>query len=280
MLPKSKTIGRSIVVYTNPKPTLDESVGKSLPSRPQESSTEDNLGYRKSEDMYFAFIDTLGFQQTFDENRQDTKQEFAQRYRNTFLYFGALMNNANCTKSNTTNAGQTSDSLFFYTDRIDFLLQFIKIYSHFSIYAMSENVFFRGGIAKGSLFINSPTQFYGDCVIKAYLLESEIAIVPCIALDNKTYLDLKESLEPCEQIQALGKSRHCLRPFINVSRSELQEIVNLDPDAIKDIDSEVWEKVHNNIQDNIDKYEFSERVRQKYIYLAENIEKFEANGIT
>ena len=88
-----------------------------------------NANYTPIKNVYFVFVDVLGFKQTFDENRKKPDDEFAKPYKDSFQYFSFLMSRSRFAKtSNYWNAGQTSDSLYFYTDRIDDLEIFIKIY--------------------------------------------------------------------------------------------------------------------------------------------------------
>ena len=136
------------MVYKNPVPNdMDIDGETSL-----ESGSTD---YIPMKSVYFAFIDVLGFKKTFEDIKISQNDANINNIREVFNYYFALMNSANFMRGGENSgcyAGQTSDSLYFYTDRRDFLLQFIKIFSHFNMYAMSKNIFFRGGIAKGSLY--------------------------------------------------------------------------------------------------------------------------------
>lgn len=73
-------------------------------------------------------------------------------------------------------------TVYIYIDRSDFLLEFMKIFSYFNLYAMSKNVFFRGGIAKGNLYKKEKYQFYGNSMIYAYFMESVISKYPIKAV--------------------------------------------------------------------------------------------------
>ena len=244
----------------NPKVLLEDEV-----SLKEDNSSE----YVPKNKIYFAFVDVLGFQQTFEEHRKDNTNEFAQRYQDVFGYFSRLMNNAKFMQKRgrddyVSAAGQTSDSLYFYTDRIDFLAAFVKIYSHFILYAMSRDVFFRGGISQGTLFINKSYQFYGDSVIKAFLMESTIAKLPRVAIDKKTYEELKTFLEGCYFNEEKG--RYYIVPFINTKLADIAEYY--DPIfEFKEIGEEQFRKIEDNIKKNHKKFEFVEGTYQKYDYL-------------
>ena len=109
------------MIYKNPVPGLPED----MPSikEKQEHSISQN-GYPMHNNIYFAFIDVLGFQQTFDEHRKDPTKQFAKDYEDVFSYFGKLLQHARFMQHGhapISQAGQTSDSLYFYTDRPDYL---------------------------------------------------------------------------------------------------------------------------------------------------------------
>jgi len=252
------------VAYKNPVPTLtDVSIGR---------AGEVIEDYPLHEDVYFAFIDVLGFKQAFDENREDPKKRFATKYESVFKYYSQLMRDAKFAKSNISKAGQTSDSLYFYTDRIDFMAEFIKVYLHFSQYAMSQNVFFRGGIAKGCLFVNEPHQFYGDSVIKAYLLEEKISKFPRVAFDRDTFVALSDIQEIKKVLAEDKKSgRFYLTPFTKVSKTELANITGLDISQIRSIDGK---EIARYIDKGKAQFEFDERNYPKYQFLADKLAEY------
>ena len=173
---------------------------------------------------------------------------------------------------NICAAGQTSDSLYFYTDRVDFLAAFVKIYSHFILYAMSQDVFFRGGISQGSLFINKPHQFYGDSVIKAFLMESTIAKLPRIAVDQKTYEELVSLLG--EHCFNNDKGRCYIVPFINIKIDDIREYYDSNF-AFEEIGKQQISDIEFNIKKNHGRFEFVEGTYQKYEYLSTCFEKSE-----
>jgi hypothetical protein len=264
------------MAYQNPKPILhDEQQNNQIPQKTLVAE------YTQIKDIYFAFIDVLGFKQTFDENRENPDTEFASAFNKAFQYFTRLMNSAYYAESlsNQWNSGQTSDSLYFYTKRIDFLAAFIKIYSHFCLYAMSQNVFLRGGIAKGSIFVSKPHQFYGDSVIKAYLLESSIAKVPQIVVDQCTYDDLiKEESALDLLIAQEPPKRNYIKPFAYVAESELQILINTSATEFYSIGEEEWLYIQKNIQKNMERFEFDDKNYQKYAFLQSEYKKAKRIG--
>lgn len=260
----------SLVVYKNPKPVLDDD---RLELEKESIYGEASAEYKKVDNIYFAYIDVLGFKQTFDENRKNTRSPFARKYERAFQYYSFLMNRAKfVTQNNYCNAGQTSDSLYFYTDRIDFMIKFIRLYSHFSLYAMTENVFFRGGIAKGNLFISQPHQFYGDSVIKAYLLENSIAKYPHVAIDEQTYKELSKNKDAVGMIEC-DNGRNYIKPFIYIDLEELRQLIDAGEDSIHNIDITQWEKIGAKIRYNKRRFEFDDKNYLKYNYLLNQYQK-------
>lgn len=257
------------MAYKNPIPSLDSSSRNT-------QRTGGLSDYVKCENVFFAFIDVLGFKQTFDEHK-DVKTEFANKYSHSFKFFSYLIENTKFiskgVRETECSAGQTSDSLYFYTKRIDFLLDFIQLYSYFNLYAMSENVFFRGGIAKGNLFINTPYQFYGDSVIGAYLLESKIAKNPRIVIDESTFNSLQElNAQETEKIINFDGSRHYIMPFSNYNKEKLRSIMSSPLFEFPRID---YNKIRQNLEDNRKRYEFDDSTYAKYGYLLSELNKFE-----
>ena len=252
----------------NPCVSLDDDISLNIADSPE---------YVPHNSIYFAFVDVLGFQQTFEEHRDDESTEFAKRYQNVFGYFSRLMNHAkfmqgNGRVENICAAGQTSDSLYFYTDRIDFLAAFVKIYSHFILYAMSQDVFFRGGISQGALFVNKTYQFYGDSVIKAFLMESTIAKLPRVAVDKKTYEELKPILG--EHCFNNDKGRYYIVPFINIKIEDIREYYD-SSFTFEEIGKKQISEIEVNIEKNHSRFEFVEGTYQKYEYLSTCFENAE-----
>ena len=245
------------MAYSNPIPNI---IDDSMPH------TEQEPDYKQIDEVYFAFIDVLGFKKTFDDIKISNKPDTADKYRNVFNYYFALMNSSKLMESGKDTgcyAGQTSDSLYFYTSRTDYLLQFIKIFSHFSLYAMSQDVFFRGGIAKGSLFKKKDYQFFGDSVIGAYLLESNISKNPIIVIDEKTHEDMCKQAGYCDFVTQKS-NRNYIKPFKLLHENVALDII--DGFVTKSIDKEQIEK---NITMNKAAFEYDANNYGKYGFLME-----------
>ena len=248
--------------YINPIPSLNDNI--------ENISINDESDYIQINEVYFAFIDVLGFKKTFDDIKISQEKNNANKYRDVFNYYFSLMSAAKLMKGSYNKscyAGQTSDSLYFYTDRADYLFEFIKIFSHFNLYAMSQNVFFRGGIAKGSLYKKEKYQFYGDSVIGAYLLESNISKNPIITIDEKTHNDMLR-IEEYNNFFDTFQNRYYIKPF-----NSLNKDVNLQIDEsffLKEINIT---DIRNNILKNKSVFEYDMNNYTKYVFLLDLLEK-------
>lgn len=269
-----------MVAYKNPIPSLDDDSQKAIEKREFEPEKND---YTFKESVYFAFIDVLGFKKAFDDNRQkdDSQKEdhFAEKFRDVFTYYFDLMNSANFMTIGRSlcYAGQTSDSLYFYAEREDFLIEFLKIFSHLNIYAMTKDVFFRGGIAKGNLFFKENYQFYGESVIYAYLLESEISRNPIIVIDENTYKAITSIFPDSDKLISVRGGRHYIKPFAYLEEEFALEIDQLIKKEIKrEIDKDLLYKL---IKQNKSKFEYDARNYEKYVFLLDEYKRKICNRI-
>lgn len=248
--------------YKNPIPNVEED------EKTEEIKNDEVVNdYLENRAVYFAFIDILGFKKAFDDNRNSEGSEFAEKFRNVFNYFFELMNAANLMKDKDSYAGQTSDSLYFYTTRSDLLLEFLKIFLHFNLYAMTQNVFFRGGVAKGNLFSKEKHQFYGDSVIYAYLLESVIAKNPVIYIDQNTYSELKK-YDGYETILQAERERFYLKPFAGF---DIDVKVYIDEESTINFRETHLDIIQKNIEDNKKVFEYDSKNFEKYVFLIKEL---------
>lgn len=259
--------------YKNKIPTVDEDEqteeAKKVEKTESVVSNDTGDDYTEKKAVYFAFIDILGFKKAFDDNRIKQTSEFAEKFRNVFNYFFELMNAANLMIDKDSYAGQTSDSLYFYTTRSELLLEFLQIFLHFNLYAMTQDVFFRGGVAKGNLFSKTKYQFYGESVIYAYLLESVIAKNPVIYIDENTYFELKKCEGYVNVIQA-EKERYYLKPFAGYGIDVRQFMAE---DSIINIRETPLDIIRKNIEDNKRAFEYDSKNFEKYVFLIKELER-------
>jgi hypothetical protein len=247
------------MAYVNPEPKIDD-----IDTDLEEAVVSD---YTRMDEVYFAFIDVLGFKKTFDDIRISKKEDVADKYRDVFNYYFELMGEARFMERGESTgcyAGQTSDSLYFYTDRSDFLVEFMKIFSHFNLYAMSNNVFFRGGIAKGNLYKKEKYQFYGNSVIYAYLMESVISKYPIIVIDEKTNEDMK-NIDEYNTMVDYKNGRYYIKPFVFLNEDVALDIVN-------PIKREIHiDKIKHYIEDNRSLFEYDAKNYEKYVFLQKEL---------
>ena len=142
---------------------------------------------------------------------------------------------------------------------------------------MSNNIYFRGGISKGKLNVNKPYQFYGDCVINSFKLESDIAKFPRIAVDKSTYDDLKERelLWSFDGEDKPGiENRHYINPFSKIILEDIDRYLGIVGACYHKNDTKVLKSVGKNLRENVKKYEFSDSTYNKYLYLLNSYNKF------
>ena len=256
--------------YNNPIPKIEEHQKSEI--------SEQQLDYVCKEKVYFAFIDVLGFKKSYDDKKITKDNSFIKKYQDVFNYYFELMNHSMFmnTSDKQCYAGQTSDSLYFYTERIDFLMKFIDIFNHFNLYAMSKNVFFRGGISQGELFKKENYQFFGDSVIGAYLLESNISKFPIITIDENTYNDLK-AIKDLNNMINTQNGRYYINPFYSLHENTQLDIV---PEFdLEDVDCE---SIQRHILNNKSIFEYDANNYSKYSFLEKEYNecmKSQKNGI-
>ena len=220
--------------------------------------------YREIKTAYFVFIDVLGFKDTFQ------KGKFSENVQSVFEYFNLLVSQIQFLKREENNncyAGQTSDSLYFYTDNLGYLTRFINVFLHFNIYAMSQGVYFRGGISTGNLFVNKPYQFYGNCVIKSFSLEEYIACHPRIAIDKATKNKFKKTPNGWKFDYDEENDRWFINPFSDAIYKDIGEDLGIPNGEFLNINYDLILEIKKNIAANKENFEFNDKLYQKYSYL-------------
>lgn len=219
--------------------------------------------YNEIDNAYFVFIDVLGFKDTF------TKSGVQNNIRKVFEYFNLLVSNMRFLqdKESFCYAGQTSDSLYFYTDNLSYLTRFINIFMHFNIFAMSQKVFFRGGISTGNLLVSKPYQFFGDSVIKSYSLEENIAKFPRIAIDKATRNKFRTVPEGWEFEEDAQSDRVYLNPFSKAVTKNITDDLGTTDVELYDINLDLILDVQKKIVSSKNEHEFNDNLYRKYSYL-------------
>ncbi len=130
--------------------------------------------------------------------------------------------------------------------------------------------FFRGGIAKGELFKKAMYQFYGDSVIGAYLLESNISKNPIIVIDDQTHIDMCKIAGYNDIIDQCGE-RHYIKPFYYLQKEVSQ--VSLDIDSTVELKSINPDEIRKNIISNKKAFEYDDKNYGKYTFLLKQFRK-------
>lgn len=244
------------------------------PSEFTKEKSDSEKGYSDTGDVYFAFLDVLGFSELF--SNKDTRKEWADRYQKIFSKYFEIMYASKTIYSAVELAknsyfGQTSDSLYFYTSEAHVMCEFIKLYAYFSLFAMENGVFFRGGISKGTLYVQQSYQYFGDCVINAYCLENGISKNPIVIVDTNAYDDLKVHLDNPKYEKLLLHDKYTARRFIDPFFYMGRE-VDFELDGV--ICEKIGQKnIYDVITDNMVKYEYNEKTYSKYLFLKKMIDE-------
>lgn len=76
------------MAYSNPKPEiLDNLVDTN-------TNNQEFVDYTKMKEVYFAFIDVLGFKKTFDDMKLTRNTKEAENFKDVFNYYFDIMNAA------------------------------------------------------------------------------------------------------------------------------------------------------------------------------------------
>lgn len=245
-----------MIQYKNPSP--------SLPGEKEIEKQAEN--YENDIYVYFIFIDVLGFK---DDYSSKERKKPGEKYKDLYMHYFDLLNSSELLKDQDfTYAGQMSDSLYFYTDRPDFLIEYIKFYSYFSLYAMQKKVFLRGGIAYGSLVKKKSYQVFGESIIKAYLLENEISNVPIVSIDKYTCTRIKEFLDKSQYemlvYEDTNNKRYCLKPFYFLRQPECLKLTSFNRCTLEEIRRD---NILVQINKQLQYFEYDVKVYPKYVYL-------------
>lgn len=236
----------------------------------KEKNGEKN-NYNNTKKVYFAFLDVLGFSELF--SNKETRDIWANKYQKIFTKYFEIMDSStaicSAIKAKNSYCGQTSDSLYFYTEEPLVMCEFIRLYAYFSLWAMENDVFFRGGISKGELYLQSEYQYFGDCVINAYCLESGISKYPIVSIDTLAYTGLEETLTSPEYDFLVKSNPKTDRSYINPF-AYLDEVVDFGFDGSNIIR---FEDVYKLICNNMKKYEYNEKTYSKYLFLKKELDE-------
>ena len=147
------------------------------------------------------FLDILGYSNIVT-SCQDSQDEncYLERIHNLMSSLSAYIERWNSDidqQRNSLNLSRFKSLLFFFivfffapyeneTDMINLYMNLLYGLSTFLVQYIKEDLFFRGGIAKGNLFYDEKLHFvFGSGLVKAYSIESNVAKYPRIVIDQE-----------------------------------------------------------------------------------------------
>ena len=207
-------------------------------------------------------------------SRKEIAEDKVKKFKDVFEKYFSIMENIPGKSGERYYCGQVSDTLYFFTDDERCLVEYIKLFLVFNIYAMSRDVFFRGGIATGNLYKAKSYQYYGDSVSHAYLLEEKIAKFPIVILSKDVVNDLESYREISNVFEKQDiKERIYLKPFAFLNEDNFG-VTGLNLGWTESLrDEKFIDDIKKNITDNIKKFEYDSNNYSKYIKLQELFEK-------
>jgi hypothetical protein len=253
------------VLYKNATPVV--------PSTLQGLKSESDK-YLHSENVFFVFIDILGFKDDYLNAKAD---KIKKKFSDFFEHYFEMLAHSKIIDDYTPfegYAGQTSDSLFFYTYRIDYLIEYLKFYTYFSLYAMQNEIFLRGGVAKETLVTSQKYQFFGPSVINAYLLESEISKYPVVTIDKTTFDEIIKVISSDTSALLINsdkaKKRYYLQPFYYLAQQRCLSSTSFEESFAEEINKE---KINRVLCKQLTTYEYNDKIYPKYVFLKNEFDK-------
>lgn len=234
---------------------------------------------REYKDCYIAFLDLLGFKNLISKKNCDYIAGVFDAIYDT-LNDGQLsqkyltIQTGDVIKENPLTLNQIhykimSDSICIYIESNvpNSLLTLIFVCLDFQIrmLKMETPIILRGGIIKGTLYVNEDIVF-GKGLTDAYLLEEKIAknpriIMPMNIVDTFHFQDNDD-----------GKYNLLMTAMLEKTQDGFYSIRYLLPFSIFDM-SEHGEKLKKNIYKHLTE-EFDPSVRSKYLYIQNELQKY------
>lgn len=144
---------------------------------------------------YVAFLDILGFKECLENNSCDTIYSIFSVLREK-THKQLNLNGIQIEAYNHIKHTILSDSIIVYIDANidDAFTTLLDVCSNLqrALANLKEPILMRGGIAKGKLFYKNDI-IYGDGLVKAYLMESNLAKYPRIIFSGDTLAAGKEN---------------------------------------------------------------------------------------
>lgn len=142
----------------------------------------------KIENYYIAYFDILGYKEKMIKFSVEDAECFLKKVNELVNAAKETMDNANSGNSNRNfdlRIKMFSDNLFMCTKSDWFNL--ISAVAYLQALFVSENMFIRGALYHGELYINDD-YIYGKGLMGAHALEDKVSIFPRVIIDN-TFID-------------------------------------------------------------------------------------------
>jgi hypothetical protein len=144
---------------------------------------------------YICYIDVLGYKQLLHERGE---MSFLKTIDKVFNQINELFISGSGSFRDNCYIKVFSDNIVIAIDYSLGMNELIVFSSYIAIFQrvllLEHNIFIRGAITEGNLYINEK-YVYGSGLIRAHELESEIAIYPRIILDTKSNIEATPPFE-------------------------------------------------------------------------------------
>lgn len=235
---------------------------------------KDMLGKLKEKDYFIAYIDILGIKDSIASeqselilNRISTMYYMAEEMANNKAISGLSKLRFCSFSDNFVLAVPIGDNETENLNRFNYL---VTIVSLFQLQFLNDfGLLFRGGITADKLYIDGSI-VWGQALVRAYELESEVAKYPRVVLDTNIPVIEKyyqKSTHPYEKV------------FYDIDTDGLTFVKYLDKEIFKaakeidEINKFELERIENFIDDNINSHNDNKNILEKWTWVKE---KFEA----
>ena len=253
----------------------------------------------KFEDCFLAYLDILGFKDKVKEAKGNVGKRFA-----SLIEALKTMSEFELKSEKNTRTGKVEIRCSLFSDNIALMIKandhdlphlFLIIrYLHDKL--LEQNLCLRGAIVKEKMYWPEKGRniLVGPAIIKAYELESKVAIYPRIIVDNDLQKHVKTAKIPAFPVSERGDLANFIRRgedgvyFFDVLnpailRKKGEELKELSNDSFKIVWNPKAESSHakvlNNVKETITKNinNHVPQVRQKYEWLKTYLHSFSQN---
>lgn len=188
---------------------------------------------------YMAFLDILGYKEFLDADINTGTQSFKERMIRAFRAFESVNQSRYAFRA-------ISDSIFISCGEREAAKELLGVLRELFLSFLSQQLLIRGGVSFGQHFQNQSIT-YSPVLTKAYLLESQAALVPRIMVDSNI-LDMFPELKDDGLVLRTGSQW-----FLNI--------------ATRDNFRDLWSAAENTCRESKNAIQRNERVRIKHRWL-------------